>query len=99
MTSPTDWTISMAPGAICRTIMWQGKEVALVNPRGDFDDNTEQGLAAGFAHAGKMHSLLGALAKYVKRDAPLPDHMWQQIDVLLANVETIDVGHYQEPDL
>ena len=85
----------MAPGAICRTIMWQGKEVALVNPRGDFDDKTEQGLAAGFAHAGKMHLLL----KKIAGKTSLSEETWKEITEILEGVETIDVGHYQEPDL
>lgn len=52
------WTIFYPPGATCRTIMWNGKEVAVVNARGDFDESTEADLAAGLAHTARMHLIL-----------------------------------------
>lgn len=36
--SAMNWTVEMEPGAITRSVMWNGREVAHVNARGDFDD-------------------------------------------------------------
>lgn len=36
-----EWTATAAAGAVTRSIEWNGREVALVNPRGDLDDETE----------------------------------------------------------
>jgi hypothetical protein len=36
-----DWLVVAEPGAVCRSVMWGGIEVAHVNPRGQLDDVTE----------------------------------------------------------
>src|SRR3546814_1493806 len=56
-----EWTITYEPGATCRSIMWSGREVAVINPRGDFDEQTESDLSAGIAHAARMHLFLRRL--------------------------------------
>lgn len=40
-----DWTVVAEPGAVCRSVMWGRTEVALVNPGGDLDDQTEGQIA------------------------------------------------------
>ena len=42
-----DWQCTAREGAITRLIEWNGREVALVNPRGDLDDRTEGQIAMG----------------------------------------------------
>lgn len=46
-----DWECVAPQDAICRTIMWRGKEVAYMNPAGDFTDEQEANLAMGMAAA------------------------------------------------
>lgn len=99
MPGPADWTIQFNPGAVCRTIMWQGQEVALVNPRGDFSDADESDLAAGLAHSGRMHACL----KRIDGDLNSGGGMLTQATIaelraVLASVMTIDTGRYIEPD-
>jgi hypothetical protein len=36
-----EWIATAAPGSVTRSIEWRGRDVALVNPRGDIDDETE----------------------------------------------------------
>ena len=62
-----------------------------MNPRGDFTDDTEQGLAAGIAFAGRMHMLL----KSIKIDG-LTDSRRKELEIILHRIETIDPGKYQE---
>ena len=90
-----DWTVVMPRGAICRSIVWRGKEVAYVNPAGDFDEETEKDLAAGIAHAGKMHALLRKIGA-LPRTQPLSDSLQGELTDLLTSIETIDVGRYVE---
>jgi hypothetical protein len=42
-----DWRCVAPEGAITRSIVWQGMEVALVNPRGDMLDRLEGEIAMG----------------------------------------------------
>lgn len=42
-----DWTCEAKAGAITRSVMWGGTEVALVNPRGQLSDATEGDIAMG----------------------------------------------------
>jgi|HubBroStandDraft_1064217.scaffolds.fasta_scaffold151801_2 hypothetical protein len=44
-----DWRCVAEPGAISRSIMWRGTEVAHVNPRGQLDDATEGQIAMAIA--------------------------------------------------
>lgn len=81
----TDWTIEIEPGDITRRIMWQSKEVALVNPRGDFTDDTEKDLAIGIAHAAKMHMFLRGLSA-----VKLPPQKQDEFDALMRSIETMD---------
>ena len=87
-----DWTVAFPPGAICRSVMWSGKEVAHVNPAGDFTDETEAGLAAGIAHSAKMHRLIRRLAD----DATAPEGLRKDALALLTSVERMNTGQYEE---
>lgn len=91
--NPWDWTVRYEPGETTRTVMWNGKEVANVNPRGDFDEETEAQLAAGLAFAARMHRCLKMIAVDEKTT---PDTM-KEITDILHGVNTIDVGTYTEP--
>ena len=42
-----DWQCVAPEGAITRSIVWRGTEVATVNPRGDLDDRVEGQIAMG----------------------------------------------------
>jgi len=42
-----DWRCVAEDGAITRSIVWNGTEVALVNPRGDMHDHLEGQIAMG----------------------------------------------------
>lgn len=42
-----DWDVIAPYGCITRLVVWRGKEVARVNPAGDFDDDTEGHIAMG----------------------------------------------------
>lgn len=42
-----DWECVAPGGAVTRSIVWRGREVALINPRGDLDDITEGRIAMG----------------------------------------------------
>lgn len=44
-----EWECVAPAGAVTRSILWQGREVALVNPRGDLDDQTEGQIAMAMA--------------------------------------------------
>jgi hypothetical protein len=44
-----EWECVAPDGAISRSILWNGREVALVNPRGDIDDETEGQIAMAMA--------------------------------------------------
>lgn len=44
-----EWECVVPAGAICRSILWNGREVAHVNPRGDLDDETEGQIAMAMA--------------------------------------------------
>lgn len=90
---PDDWRVEIAPSEIVRRVMWGKKEVATINSRGDFTDATEQGLAAGIAHAAKMHNLLKRIRDY----AVLEKEVEKAISDLLHSIETIDVGVMTEP--
>jgi hypothetical protein len=52
------WECTASNGAITRSIVWRGIEVALVNPRGDLDDVIEGQIAMGFRAAPVMDKAL-----------------------------------------
>lgn len=88
-----DWTIRYEPGAISRTIMWNNKEVALVNPVGDFDEETEGNLAAGLAFAARMHRVLKMVSN---EKGILSTDTLKEVNDTLNGVKMIDVGTYIE---
>lgn len=90
-----DWTISYAPGATTRSIVWNGKEVALVNPSGDFTEDTEADLAAGLAFAGRMHNCLKMINTDLRNGGVKPETA-REISDILVGVHTIDPGRYDE---
>jgi len=90
MSTPWDWSIKYAPGDTCRTVMWSGKEVAVVNPRGDFTEETEANLAVGIAFSARMHRAL----KRIARDRYLSDDMLAEICAIKTDMERTDPGRY-----
>lgn len=56
-----DWECVASDGAITRSIMWRGREVALINPRGDLDDITEGQIAMGMRATPVMDKALRAI--------------------------------------
>ena len=98
MTAPWSWTISYPKGATCRAIMWEGKEVAIVNARGDFTEDTEADLAAGLAHAGRMHMLLRTIQEDIRSTGDISAATKTEIDAVLVSVAVIDTGKYEEAD-
>ncbi len=95
---PWDWTIAYPKGATCRSIMWADKEVALINPRGDFREDTEADLAVGIAHAGRMHMILIRIGAELERAGCLTDYTVADVKSVLASIAAMDAGTYQESD-
>ena len=56
-----DWECVAPDGAITRSIIWRGLEVALINPRGDLDDTTEGRIAMGMRATPVMDKALRAI--------------------------------------
>lgn len=56
-----DWQCVAPEGAITRTILWRGTEVALMNPRGDLLDSTEGAIAMGMRATPVMDKALRAI--------------------------------------
>jgi hypothetical protein len=98
MPDPWSWTISYPKGATCRAIMWGDKEVAIVNARGDFTEDTEADLAAGLAHSGRMHMLLRRIQDEIRNDGDLSKATVDEIHNVIASVATMDAGVYEERD-
>jgi len=57
-----EWVCRAPRGAITRSIHWRGKEVALVNARGDLDDRTEADIAMGLRATPLMDKALRTIA-------------------------------------
>ncbi len=98
MSNPWTWEISYPKGATCRAIIWEGKEVAIVNARGDFDDDTEADLAAGLAHAGRMHLLLRNIQEDIRKTGDISAATKTEIDAVIMSVATINPGKYEEAE-
>ena len=98
MPNPWSWTISYPRGAACRAIMWGDKEVAIVNARGDFDEDTEADLAAGLAHSGRMHLLLRSIQEDIRKTGDISINTKTEIDAVLFSVATIDAGVREEDE-
>lgn len=96
MPEPYDWRITYGT-APTRSIMWGDKEVAIINPRGDFDEATESDLAAGICFAARMHIALQALVKAVTV-GDVPPGMLADCRLLLDRVATIDTGRHIETE-
>jgi len=56
-----DWRCIAEEGAVTRSIIWRGTEVALINPRGDLDDLTEGEIAMGIRATPVMDKALRAI--------------------------------------
>ncbi len=56
-----DWSCEAALGSVTRSVVWQGREVALVNPRGDLDDSTEGQIAMAMASLPTMDAALRSI--------------------------------------
>lgn len=56
-----DWQCVAPRGAITRTIVWRGAEVALINPRGDLGDTTEGDIAMGMRATPVMDKALRSI--------------------------------------
>jgi hypothetical protein len=56
-----EWTCAAEEGTVTRSIVWGGREVALVNPRGDIDDETEGQIAMAMRALPLMDAALRAI--------------------------------------
>ncbi len=56
-----DWSCVAAPGAICRSVMWGGTEVAHVNPGGRLGDTVEGEIAMAIRSLPAMDAALRAI--------------------------------------
>lgn len=56
-----DWDCVAEPGAITRSIVWRGREVATVNPRGDLDDQVEGQIAMAMRALPAMDAALRSI--------------------------------------
>ena len=100
MPEGTEWSVEIKPGEITRRIVWGHKQVAIVNPYGDFTDDTEKDLAAGLAFSAKMHlALRGVLYDIENRDGHLQDATKRAVRAVLTGIDTIDVGVMVETEV
>ncbi len=83
-----DWQCIVADGAITRSIVWRGTEVALVNPRGDLVDSTEGQIAMGLCATPVMDRALRVIAVLAKDAANLE---------LIARVASSAIDYVERP--
>ena len=57
-----DWRCVVLPAAVTRSIIWNGTEVALVNPGGDLRDSTEGEVAMGIRATPAMDRALRVIS-------------------------------------
>lgn len=81
-----DWNCTAKPGAITRSIVWRGQEVALVNPRGDLDDATEGHIAMALRAAPVMDRALRVI-RVLSHD---PENLALIGDIARAAIATIE---------
>lgn len=67
-----DWHCVAPDGAITRTIVWGGTEVALVNPRGDLNDTTEGHIAMALRATPVMDKALRTISILARDPANAP---------------------------
>jgi hypothetical protein len=66
-----DWQCVARDGCITRSIFWNGREVALVNPAGDLDDSTEGQIAMAMRALPTMDAAIRAIIVLAESDANL----------------------------
>ena len=66
-----DWQCVATDGCITRSIFWNGREVALMNPRGDLDDGTEGQIAMAARALPTMDAALRAIIVLAESDGNL----------------------------
>lgn len=72
MPSGGEWRCEARPGAVTRSIMWMGTEVALVNPQGQLDDRTEGNIAMALRATTIMDASLRAIIVLAESADNLP---------------------------
>jgi hypothetical protein len=63
-----EWDCVVETGAICRSIVWRGQEVCIVNARGDLDDETEGQIAMALRAAPILDKALRVILNIVTGD-------------------------------
>lgn len=66
-----DWQCVARDGRITRSIFWNGREVALMNPAGDLDDGTEGQIAMAVRALPTMDTALRAIIVLAESDGNL----------------------------
>lgn len=66
-----DWQCVARDGCITRSIFWNGREVALVNPARDLDDGTEGQIAMAMRALPTMDAAIRAIIVLAESDANL----------------------------
>lgn len=67
-----EWRCVAGPGAVTRSIVWRGQEVALVNPRGDIDDETEGQIAMAIRAIPTLDAAMRSIIVLAKDAGNLP---------------------------
>lgn len=66
-----EWSCVAKPGAVCRSIMWGGMEVAYVNPSGAIDDMTEGQIAMAMRALPTMDAALRSIIALAEKSENL----------------------------
>lgn len=90
------WTCEAEVGAVTRSIMWNGREVALVNPRGDIDDTTEGQIAMAMRALPVMDATLRAIIVLAEKAENL-ELIQKVAESVIAFVE-VEAPKIEEPE-
>lgn len=83
-----DWQCVAPEGAVTRSIVWKGTEVALVNPRGDLSDYTEGDIAMGLRATPVMDKALRAIFVLARKEENL---------ALIADIARAAIDYVEQP--
>jgi hypothetical protein len=96
-----DWRCVASKGAITRSIVWNDREVALVNPRGDLDDVVEGQIAMAIRALPLMDAALRAIIVMSSDPADFSSLIRKTAESVIAYVEMPApeiVEHDDEPE-
>lgn len=82
-----EWRVEVHEGAITRSVMWCGTEVALVNPRGNLNDMVEGDIAMALRAAPLMDAALRCILVLAEDASNLPLIR----DIAIASVAFIEM--------